>query len=149
MRFISISMASVAAIMMFASTALAGTITVVPSSQLRNSKGTFRCALFSQSDGYPTEHGKAALRVSAAITAEQSSCVFKDVPAGKYAVAVLHDENDNQMMDNHETGMPLEGFGASNDAQPGLMSPPKFKDAVIAVTDQPQRLSLLMRYYQL
>jgi uncharacterized protein (DUF2141 family) len=149
MRFISISMATVAAFAIFASTARAGTITVVPSAQLRNSKGTFRCAIFTQSDGYPTEHRKAAMRVSAAITAEQSTCVFKDVPAGKVAVAVLHDENDNETMDNHETGMPLEGFGASNDAQPGLMSPPKFKDAVIVVTDQPQRLSLLMRYYQL
>jgi uncharacterized protein (DUF2141 family) len=137
------------AFLLSAAPAFAGTITVVPSTQLRNSEGSFRCALFSSSAGYPIQYEKAAYRVAAAITQGQAACVFKDVPAGKYALTVLHDENDSKTMDNHQTGMPLEGFGASNDAEPGLMSPPTFADAAFTVTAEAQRLSVLIRYSQL
>ena len=128
--------------------ALAGTITVVPSTELRNSEGTFRCALFKNKEGYPTQHLKATYRVTAPITQARSVCVFKDVPAGTYALTVLHDENDNETMDNHQTGMPLEGFGSSNDADAGLVTPPTYADAAFTVTEADQKLSLLIRYAQ-
>ena len=129
--------------------AYAGTLTVVSTNQLRNSDGSFRCCLFATQEGYPIEYKKATYRTSASITNAQGMCVFKDVPAGKYALSVLHDENDNEDMDNHQTGMPLEGFGASNDAQPGIAAPPSFADAVFTVTGEDQRVSLMIRYSQL
>jgi uncharacterized protein (DUF2141 family) len=147
--FVRFLVVSVGVFLVGAASALAGTVTVVPSAALRNSTGMFRCAMFAKSDGYPTEHLKATVRVSAEIRAGEAVCTFKDVPAGDYAFTVLHDENDNMTMDNHQTGMPLEGFGASNDAEPGLMSPPTFEDAVIKVTAEPQRLSLVIRYFEL
>lgn len=55
---------------------------------------------------------------------------FKDVPAGEYAIAVYHDENENLKMDSNLIGMPKEGYGFSNDAM-GSFGPPSFEKALI------------------
>ena len=123
-----------------------GSLTVEPSIELRNSKGSFRCALFTSGEGFPNQYEKAAMTVSPAIVAGRAVCSFSSVPAGTYALAVLHDENNNMKMDNAQTGMPLEGFGASNDAEPGLMSPPSFKDAIFKVDGQALKMTVLIRY---
>ena len=55
---------------------------------------------------------------------------FENIPAGSYAVAVLHDENKNEKMDFNLVGIPKEAYGFSNNAK-GFMAPPKFSDAAI------------------
>ena len=42
---------------------------------------------------------------------------------GVYAVAVYHDENDNHRFDRSWTGLPVEGFGVSNNPRPFLRAP--------------------------
>jgi uncharacterized protein (DUF2141 family) len=123
-----------------------GTLTVEPSIVLRNSKGSFRCALFTSGDGFPKQHEKAVMSTSPAIVAGRAVCRFSDVPVGAYAVAVLHDENNNMKMDNAQTGMPIEGFGASNDVEPGPMSPPSFTDAVFKFDGKALQMTVLVRY---
>lgn len=59
---------------------------------------------------------------------------FKDVPKGIYAVSVYHDENNNGQLDRNSFGMPVEGYGTSNDAK-GFMGPPKFEDAKFALNN--------------
>src|SRR5262249_60890200 len=51
-----------------------------------------------------------------------------DLPAGKYAVGSLDDENGNGKLDRNSLGVPTEGYGFSNDAQ-GSGGPPKFAQA--------------------
>lgn len=58
---------------------------------------------------------------------------FNDVPAGKYAIAVYHDENQNAKMDSNFMGIPKEGYGFSNDAM-GTFGPPSFEKALIQWT---------------
>ena len=77
------------------STAYAGTITVSPEKPLRNSNGFFRCTLWVQGEGFPIDYSKAAQRVSAPISDNQAKCTFSDVQVGRYAIAILHDENDD------------------------------------------------------
>jgi uncharacterized protein (DUF2141 family) len=54
--------------------------------------------------------------------------VFKDVPAGEYAISVFHDANGNGKLDTNFIGIPKEGVGASNDAM-GSFGPPSFQKA--------------------
>ena len=61
------------------------------------------------------------------ITNNQSVVEFKDLPAGTYAVQYYHDKNENGEMDTGTFGIPLEGYGFSNDAR-GFMGPPDFED---------------------
>jgi len=56
---------------------------------------------------------------------------FKDVPYGSYAVSSFHDMNGNKKMDFEASGMPLEGYGVSNN--PVLMGPPTWEDAKFEV----------------
>lgn len=56
---------------------------------------------------------------------------FADLPPGDYAVRVLHDENGNGKMDSNPLGMPLEGYGFSNN--PMVMRPATFDEARFTV----------------
>lgn len=48
---------------------------------------------------------------------------FMDLPPGRYAVIVFHDQNDNGLMDENATGIPQEGYGFSNNASSFLGAP--------------------------
>src|SRR5437764_9308992 len=54
--------------------------------------------------------------------------VYRNLPAGRYAVSVFHDENGNGKLDTNVVGMPTEPYGFSRDAR-ALMGPPSFADA--------------------
>ena len=137
---------SIAAMASFAPNALAGTITVTTMEPLRNSKGTLRCALWTQDKGFPGESQNADKLSSAAISGNTAVCSFEGVAAGKYAVSVLHDENDNEKIDVMPYGAPTEGYGTSNNADPLPMSPPSFNGAVFEYDGSSVKLTLAMRY---
>ena len=50
------------------------------------------------------------------------------LPAGEYAIRVMHDVNGNGSLDSNLVGMPTEPWGMSNDAA-GNFGPPKWEDA--------------------
>jgi len=61
---------------------------------------------------------------------EKSVLVYRNLPAGQYAVTIFHDENGNGKLDANPAGIPIERYGFSRDAR-GRMGPPAFADAVI------------------
>ncbi|MEL1265494.1 DUF2141 domain-containing protein [Pseudoxanthomonas putridarboris] len=66
---------------------------------------------------------------------DTATFVFKDLPAGAYAVMVTHDENGNGKLDTNLIGMPVEGYGFSNN--PAVMRKPTWEEARFDVaTDQ-------------
>lgn len=69
---------------------------------------------------------------------------FGEVPEGRYAIALIHDENANGRMDKRLM-IPREGFGFSQDA-PVVMGPPAFKSAAFPVGAAREHLSIKMRY---
>jgi len=71
--------------------------------------------------------------------------IFENVPEGKYALSVIHDENKNGELDSNMIGIPKEGFGFSNDAM-GMFGPPGFEKCEFAVTPGPKKLTVTMRY---
>ena len=97
---------------------------------LRNDRGTIFCSLYNSEDGFPMDGGKAFRRAETKPRGGRASCTFPDLPAGTYAIGLLHDENDNGKMDTNFVGLPKEGYGASNDAK-STFGPPKFKDAKV------------------
>lgn len=66
------------------------------------------------------------------IVDNHSTVEFKDLNAGTYAVQYYHDENNNEKMDTGNFGIPLEGYGFSNDAR-GFMGPPDFEDELFSL----------------
>ena len=55
---------------------------------------------------------------------------IKDLPAGEYAVALMHDENSDRICNTNLLGIPKEGYGFSNNIRP-VLSAPSFSECKI------------------
>lgn len=53
------------------------------------------------------------------------TCTFEDIPKGKYATAIYHDENKDKICNRNLIGYPTEAYAFSMNFRP-FMSPPKF-----------------------
>ncbi|CAI9430136.1 putative protein conserved in bacteria [Candidatus Ornithobacterium hominis] len=92
---------------------------------IKSKKGKVLIALFNSEKGFPHENEFMTVQLEPEENIIQHR--FKNVPKGIYAVAVLHDENNNGKMDIGMLG-PKEKYGFSNDAR-SLISAPTFKKA--------------------
>lgn len=90
---------------------------------LRNNSGLVGVALYAQNSRWPEPHGYMA-DCDARIVNRVGTCVLSGIrPGSYYAIAVTHDENHNGHFDQGFLGIPLEGYGFSNDARPFLSAP--------------------------
>jgi uncharacterized protein (DUF2141 family) len=116
------------------------TVTVT---ELRSDNGSVRLAVFDNARDFPqgedvTTHIARALRDGVTV-------LFEGLPAGRYAVAVHHDENDNGKMDTSFVGLPQEGYAFSNGAVAFLGAPP-FADAVFELPEEGRHITIEMDY---
>ena len=65
---------------------------------------------------------------------DEVTVVIDSIAAGKYAVSLFHDENDNFKLDTGQIGIPIEKTGFSNNAK-GKMGPPKFNDCAVKIEE--------------
>ena len=123
-----------------------GASVTVTITNLRNSKGVVRACMTAQEKTFPKCRGVAGAH-AARVDAQEGTVTltFDDVKPGRYAIALLHDENENGKADRALGMMPKEGFGFSRDA-PVRMGPPKFEDAVMELGAEDTALSIKMRY---
>jgi len=113
---------------------------------IRNSTGTVACALFESGAGFPTEFLSSATNImSIRVRKSQARCTFEDIPPGRYAIGVIHDENMNGKLDTNRLGMPTEGYGFSNNARE-LFGPPSFSAASFAYDGRMLDLTISLRY---
>ncbi len=70
-------------------------------------------------------------------------CVVVPQP-GTYAATAYHDENGNTKLDKNWVGMPIEGFGVSNN--PDYWVVPSHAEAAINVQNGPTRIDIKLRY---
>jgi uncharacterized protein (DUF2141 family) len=79
------------------------------------------------------------------IEGEDASFEFSDILPGKYAIAVIHDENYNGKLDSNMFGIPKEGYGFSSGAEVTL-SAPSFSDAVFLYDGGVLEMSISLSY---
>ena len=120
---------------------------IVSVSGLKNNSGKVLLTLYNSGSAsdYPTNPSKAIRKASASIVNNTASFVLDAVPYGTYAVAVFHDDNNNEAFDTNFMGLPKEGTGASRDAK-GSMGPPKFEDAKFQLNTPSVSLKIKMAY---
>lgn len=95
---------------------------------VHSAAGTLRCTLHDKAETFPTKVEAAAARAQAPAKSGSVVIAFDAVPPGDYAIACIHDENDNGKLDSNFLHIPTEGVASSNDAK-GRMGPPSFTDA--------------------
>jgi len=59
---------------------------------------------------------------------------FENLPDGTYAIAIWHDENDNQKIDKNFFGAPKENYGFSKNIF-GTFGPPDFEEVSFKVVN--------------
>src|SRR5690606_21055507 len=101
-----------------------GTIQVEVSG-LKNNTGEVLISLYDNENFFPTDADNAVSKHRAKIVNGTASVVITDLKFGRYAAAVMHDENKNEKLDVNGAGIPTEGFGFSNNAK-GSFGPPSF-----------------------
>ena len=110
----------------------------------RNEKGRAGGTIFESPEGWPENTSKAVVHGGFPIENGQAMEVFR-VPAGKYAVAVIHDENGNRKLDRNFLGIPKEGFGFANNPRV-FMTPPSFNAASTQVSCPETQLDIRLIY---
>ena len=106
----------------------AQTLTVVATG-LKNDKGEVQFSLYNKEGTIPDKTLSKYYKMKrVAITGTTAKAVFKDLPDGRYAVSVFHDENDNGKIDKGLV-MPEEGVGLSNYKTINFFNLPNFKKA--------------------
>lgn len=112
---------------------------------LRNQDGSVRACMTRDEARFPRCQDTAQGYRVVVPAGEATVLRFTDVAPGTYAIALLHDENDNGRADRALSMIPREGFGFSRDA-PVRMGPPDFDEAAITIGSAPVRQTIRMRY---
>ncbi|RYV02754.1 hypothetical protein SOPP22_07785 [Shewanella sp. OPT22] len=97
---------------------------------IKQSDGAIYVALFKGEENYRNNLPYRAQQVNPSTHAADIS--FSRLPEGEYVIRYFHDQNSNQKMDMNLFGMPTEGFGYSNNAQPD-MGPAKYQQMAFQV----------------
>jgi len=112
---------------------------------LRSDRGVLRACLTPDPQDFPRcRQDSTSIRIVTS-AAPEVRLVFTGVKPGRYAIALLHDENNNGRMDRALMMMPREGFGFSRDA-PVRMGPPSFDLAAFDVDAEGATKIIRMRY---
>jgi uncharacterized protein (DUF2141 family) len=94
---------------------------------LRSDNGVVRCGLYNSPAGF-RDVGQQFRGVVAPIRNRQATCTFSGIPAGNYAVAVFHAEQNEPQLQTGTFGKPLQGYGFSRNPS-STFGPPSFADA--------------------
>lgn len=112
---------------------------------LRSHDGVVRACMTSDAERFPRCQDVAGSHRLVARSDEPLVLDFGHVAPGRYAIALLHDENDNGTADRAAMMIPKEGYGFSRDAKV-RMGPPRFDAAAFEVGRAPVRQTIRMRY---
>jgi uncharacterized protein (DUF2141 family) len=127
---------------------------------IRSNAGEILIGLYDGADGFKSAIDSSATKsallpqtwriVGASLRAKagSQSIIFTQLPPGRCAVIVFHDENDNGLLDADALGVPIEGFGFSSDAH-GFLSAPSFDAAAIELGSVDRSISITLLYHRL
>lgn len=132
---------SFAALTFFAAAIHAGELTVIIT-DIRESQGSLMVAVVNSDAGWNNQEKPVAAQKVAAAKGEMTFR-FADLPAGQYAVQVMHDQNDNNKLDANFLGIPAEGYGFSNN--PNVMRRAHFDEARFEVGDENKAITIRLR----
>lgn len=112
---------------------------------IRNSQGTVKAVLYGPDPNTFLVKGKKADKEREPAEEGSMTLCVAAPEVGSYAVVVYHDENDNHKFDRNWFGLPIEGFGVSND--PTLfLAPPSFEESSFEVNGDLTHVEVEVKY---
>jgi len=98
---------------------------------IKKQRGKLDVTLYKNPKSFPKDTGEYMSK-SVFVNSETEKCIFI-VSKGYYAIALYHDENNNNDCDMNFFGLPTEGIGFSNNIRP-ILSAPSFKSCQFYVS---------------
>ncbi|MFC3414263.1 DUF2141 domain-containing protein [Algoriphagus hitonicola] len=113
--------------------------------KVESDQGVIRILVFSSSDGFPENRDHAIKAISLPIENGQASTQIKNLPKGKYAISVFHDQDKNGKMKKNALGYPQEKYGFSNNPN-NRFSIPKFDRCAVSLSsNQVKKVEIKLR----
>ncbi|MFY8173353.1 DUF2141 domain-containing protein [Planktothrix agardhii] len=112
---------------------------------LKNKNGQICASLFTSNKGFPSNGDNAIKSGCVSITEVPVVMSFDNLQPGSYAIAVLHDANNDKMANRNALGIPTEGFGFSKNPTI-LTGPPKFNDAAVVLAGENTNINIKLMY---
>jgi uncharacterized protein (DUF2141 family) len=112
--------------------------------KLRNDRGHLLAGVYDDPRGFPRE-GRPTREAKVTIHGGSATVEFEGLPPGEYAVAVLHDENDDGKMNFNWLKVPKEGFGMTKFTKL-KMSAPSFDEAKFEYSGGDQTVAVIIHY---
>ncbi len=106
--------------------------------------GSIRILVFSKPSGFPDQVKQAVRSISLPSKNGKASFKLTDLPAGTYAIGVIHDQDNNGKLSTNAVGYPTEKFGFSNDPKV-YFGPPSFEKAAFVLGKTPISLEISLR----
>jgi uncharacterized protein (DUF2141 family) len=144
--FAALGLAAASLALLTGQAAPQGITVTVKVTDIRNSKGVVRACMTTDAKRFPRCQGSENAHRAVVDAGPSVTFAFKGVRPGKYAIAMLHDENNNGKADRVLGMAPKEGYGFSRDA-PVRMAPPKFAEAAFDIGSEPLSQTIKMRYW--
>lgn len=85
-------------------------------------KGNIEIGIYNKSEDFPRLK-KEFKRIILPVNSSNISHTVNDIPEGYYAIALFHDENKDGKCNRNLIGIPVEGYGFSNNVLPRLKAP--------------------------
>lgn len=116
---------------------------------IRNAKGKIDIALYGKGSGFPMDPTSAiALKqVDVDPKTMTATVVFDKLAEGVYAATVMHDENMVGKMEFDAQGVPIEGYGISNNPDSNS-GPPTWDASKFTVIQTGAAIEIAMVYWQ-
>lgn len=111
---------------------------------IKEAKGIIRLALYPTAQGFPGNTAKAQLLLNVQPASGNVEVALEAIPEGQYALAVLHDINENGQMDTNLFGYPTEAYGFSNNVRP-MFRAPAFDEASFWLTSDNTELKISLQ----
>ncbi len=108
-----------------------GTINIIITG-FNSDDGKALIGLYNTTESFPNAD-KAYQGESVTVNKGIATAKFKNIPYGTYAIAFIHDNNNSGKMEYSLFGIPLKGFGFSNNAKASMSGPPSFNSASFSV----------------
>ena len=116
---------------------------VVAIDGIKEAKGEMIIAIFNnETDFLKKEYLNQSIKIDIDGNAK---AVFENLPKGNYSISVIHDKNSNGKLDKNFFGIPIEGFGFSNNKM-GKFGPPSFEECNIQLEGGQTEVSIKLKH---
>lgn len=99
---------------------------------IKGIEGKIEVGLYNNAKNFPKDDLEYMFEIMP-VTNDKAEFSF-DLQRGEYAIALYHDKNNNEECDVNFFGIPVEGYGFSNNVKP-ILSAPSFRRAKLRLEE--------------